>query len=150
MSKETIKEIKISNQLLSWVLGCECWIHDHKGVYKNHISFSDHNYDKSIQLNRKKYVETGLVEQILEDQGNYSDYFGECKINLHTFINIAKIKAFECEYNVIEFGKQVCVRRHGEYLKDFNISSNGSDTYLIADVIEALEWVCDKVGGANK
>ena len=120
--------MKISNELLSWVMGCEC-----------EFLYTDENNLITFKPDHVLNIVTDSLSSYCNARGGHVD------INIDTFIRIAKIKAFEAGYNIIEFGNQACVRRYGEYIKDCTSKPNSNCYYLRVDVIEALEWVKEQI-----
>ena len=69
------KEIKISNKLLSWVMGCEC---EFKEIVNNKIFFTPEHILK---------INTKVLSDYIEKCSN-----GESEINLHTFSTLPKLR----------------------------------------------------------
>lgn len=124
-----MKDLKISNELLNLVTGCKC---EFNKIESNFIDF---------------IIISG---EIKEDISSYFykgyDTHG---INLHTFIHIAKIKAFDNHYDIKE-SVYSCIyypackysRQPSERIKAFK----GEGYFDVNATIEALEWVAEKLG----
>ena len=131
-----MSDIKISNELLSWVLGCEC---EFRCVIENVVL---------CKPNHILSVDTDII------MSGCSIIEGTLKINLYTFIHLAKIKALESGYNVTFhnpwdakiFNQETYEEKFfsTEKLRSFE---NG---FNIETEIEALEWVCKEIGEKNE
>ena len=114
-------EIKISDSLLSWVFGCECEFVDNLKSYHTLIF----NTDGDINNHYASVCPRGY------------------QISTHTFIHLAKIKAFECGFTVTERANIVESRNINRYLyRDFYINDGYYDTERI---IQSLEWVNNQI-----
>ena len=125
--------IKISNNLLKFVFGCECEFEIVCVDLKcGKIEIESIFFLMLVESNRIKVMPR--------------------KINLHTFIHLAKIKCFECGYHVLEkaYGSRVdwnvnkcgCCYSKG---KDFK-NRTKQPMFGLDRILEALEFVAKKVG----
>ena len=108
--------MKISNELLSWVFGCQCEFVE----LKKNILFSDLIGERSLDMSMS--------------------------INIYDFINLAKVKAFEARYEVVELGLTCSVYQNLKHLKQFE-DINSVEKFNINNILKALEWVCSEVRG---
>ena len=129
-----MSDIKISNELLSWVLGDKCVFISTKG-YKisfNHLGFT-FNIDKyKTILNNDKF----------------------CEINIHEFIHLAKVNAFESKYFMNQSSRYVHVlyeSKPNDYeTKEFNKYYLSKTPFDIREMIDCLEWVAEEIGEKNE
>ena len=89
------KEIQVSNELLSWVFGCECvYLHD------------DYDIDNSFHK--------GDIKIAYKQEKKWDVH----KISIYQFTHLAKIKAFECGYEIDEKPYHTAVlSKRGELLQ---------------------------------
>ena len=128
--------MKISNELLSAVLGVECefcFINDKYDA----IEFTSSNISNILRKNKYTTV-VGIT-------WNWS-------ISLDTFIRLAKVWAFENGYAVEEFVG--IVRVYGDKLKCKIVKTimncdNNLKAFDPRIVLQALEWVYNEIGGKN-
>ena len=136
---------KISNELLSWVFGCEC----------EFVCSRNGNIELTgVDLTTPNIFTTGSS---LPPTENDLFRFG-MHINLHTFIHLAKIKAFECGYIVNDDYEGVIVWTQKQYndggnavdINDLGYKKDHEcNPYNPIIVLEAFEWVAEKVGGSD-
>ena len=120
-----MSEIKISNELLSLVLGCEC----------------------EFQYMNKEFGETDVQYSFIDNDRRLIDY----SINIFEFINLAKIKAFECGYMVVELNSDCAVYDISDTrYTEFYTNQSSFDFFQPKRVIECLEWVEEQVGEKNE
>ena len=124
--------MKISDELLSWIFGCEC---EFIGVEDYIIRFKpSHVLDCNTDiLMTYCNVHSGLVD-----------------INLHTFIHLAKVKALKSKYNVtFENPWDIKVYIQEKYDREYFCTDDGlrdeDNGFNVELEIEALEWVCSEV-----
>lgn len=116
--------MKISNKLLSWVLGCECEFGTICQDSKCGEVAIDSIYFRMFikQLNKPRFMPK--------------------KLNLDTFIRLAKIKAWSEFYQLEINGTEVNIEHpHGNHL----LYGKPSKPFSQDLMIEALEWVCNEV-----
>ncbi len=124
------EKIEISNGLLSAVLGCEC---EFKEVKSNKIGFTSCDVRK-VHTDDNIYI-------------NPTNYNWE--INLHTFICLAKIWAFENGYEVFGGAKAtdtIDILKSEETRSSFTAHYvSGEELFDTNREIEALEWVYNEI-----
>jgi hypothetical protein len=140
-----MKTEKISNSLLSWVLGCE----------KIRFEFISDKISIVFKINKFEYVNNfdNEIKRYIQVVGNRAeDKYGEIKlkINLHTFIHLAKIKAFESGYFIQQNSKSVYVFYDQQNDQSFNKKSFDEYHYSKIpfdnrEILIALEWVNDQI-----
>ena len=127
--------MRISNELLSSVLGCECEFKCFS--LSDEVVFRVEDY-KKIPLNIIRYL---AIESFNHGRS----------ISLDTFIRFGKIWAFECGYQItVEPYKVVIINTNNPNNK-VNIMSrvkqflNDGDVFDVNVTLNALEWVCGEV-----
>lgn len=117
---------KISNSLLSWILEYDCEFIEviNSDKTNTYIVFKPHRNPTS----------TG-VHKITDG------------INIHQFIHLAKIKAFEYGYEIMQNAKDtdIVYKKHKKdkmhSLQTIKKYKTKKEVFKIENVIEALEWV---------
>lgn len=131
--------MEISNKLLSWVFGCECEF-DQISTHTCTLFFNGEREkvelrkDNNYKIFFEKWPENKLP----------SLKFANYRINLHTFIHMAKVKAFEAGYIVIEYPLGVQIKYTPEAKKMIRGQLFGH-----AQMIKALEWICNEIEGGE-
>ena len=120
--------MKISNELISFVFGCEC---EFKLVDNNTI----------FLYSEEKIKNTDWVA-IWDNKGN------ESVINIYEFIHLAKAKCLEVGYEVIELSRRTKVFNYDGKLSK-SICYVGPNEFDTSKTLECLEWVCGEIGRDN-
>ena len=148
-----MSEIKISNELLSWVLGCEIY-NSRPDDYESIKSSFGNMYISTLNTSTKiKGIK--FLGWSKDPQKNYA-LIHSYRVNIHEFINLAKIKAFECGYQITVESHKVVIINTNNPNKKINIMSrvkqflNDGDVFEVNVILNALEWVCKETGEKNE
>ena len=120
--------MKISNELLSWVFGCQCefkYIDDFLGIVFLPVTMDDHEITMEI---KGVFFTLGLTY-----------------INLDTFIRLAKVKAWENNYEIREGYSFCAVTKIESFDNSIQFITSECEQYDTVRVVGCLEYVCNEV-----